>query len=206
MHRFTKRSDFPEHLPTVKTLFCSLCGANNIHKVIRTDGTATHHCNRCGGDADRFLGWDPGMGQYFNDAGELVHESVGVIVQNRQREILLYKRVKFPFVWTIPAGHRDIGEDPRLAAARELEEETTIITATNELKELFVGEIRGDSCIGGVDIHFWYAYLYHMNDNISPTIEEEEGAQWGWYTLDNLPEVTMPLKYLLSQASVKEML
>src|SRR3989339_32469 len=134
MQRFTKRSDFPEHLPTDKTFFCSLCGANGIQKIIRADGTATHHCNGCGGDAERFLGWDPGMAQFFNEASELVHESVGVIVQNQQHEILLFKRIKYPFLWTIPAGHRDIGEDPRHAASRELEEETTIVT--NELQEI----------------------------------------------------------------------
>lgn len=206
MQRFTKRSDFPEHLPASKTFFCSLCGANDIHKVMRADGTATHHCNSCGGDADRFLGWNPSMSQFFNDAGELVHESVGVIVQNQQREILLFKRVKYPFLWTIPAGHRDAGEDPRFAAARELKEETTIATIEDELEELFVGEIRGDSCIGGVDIHFWYAYLYHMNGTVTPVIQKEEGAQWGWFALDDLPEVVTPLKFLLSQASIKEKL
>jgi len=204
MQRFTKRSDFPEHLPTTKTFFCSLCGATDIQKVIRADGTATHHCNSCGGDAERFLGWNPGMAQFFNEAGELVHESVGVIVQNPQREILLFKRIKYPFLWTIPAGHRDIGEDPLLAAARELREETAIVA--DELQELFVGEIRGDSCVGGVDIHFWYAYLYHMKGDMVPVIEAEEGAQWGWFAPHDMPQVTLPVKYLISQTSVKELL
>ncbi|MCB9812480.1 NUDIX hydrolase [Candidatus Nomurabacteria bacterium] len=140
------------------------------------------------------------MEQFFNQDNELVHGSVGVIVQNQNKEILLFKRVKYPFLWTIPAGHLDKDEDPKQAATRELHEETQI--NASELRSVFAGEIRGDSCVGGADIHYWHAYVYQASDDVEPIIEAEEGREWGWFVLSELPELTMPVGYLLSLSEV----
>lgn len=123
---FTKRNDFPESLPTEKTFFCCLCGNAGVEKVKKINNETLYKCKTCGHSSERFLAWDPGMEQYFNGAGELVHKSVGVILENEDKQILLFKRVKFPFLWTIPAGHLDKGEDYLIAAKRELLEETQI--------------------------------------------------------------------------------
>jgi len=205
MQYFTTRKDFPEILPTEKTFFCSKCGNSPVEKIKNADDTIVYKCDCCESVNERFLAWDPRMVQYFNNNNdELVHGSVGVIVQNKQQEILLFKRVKYPFLWTIPAGHLDVGENPQSAAERELKEETGIIA--NELKEIFTGEIRGDSCVGGADIHFWHAYLYQVKDDVIPVIEEEEGSKWGWFSLQDVPKVTMPVQYLLSKVVVREIL
>ncbi len=204
MQQFTQRKDFPQHLPHNKSFFCLLCGATGVQKIVRDDNTFAYLCNQCNGMSERFLAWDPGMVQYFNNHGELVHGSAGVIVLNKHQEILLFKRVKYPFLWTIPAGHRDVGEDPQLSATRELMEETGIFA--HELEEVFVGEIRGDSCVGGADIHFWHTYVYRLKSDVTPIIEAEEGMQWGWFAQHRIPKVTSPVMYLLSQPSIKNAL
>jgi ADP-ribose pyrophosphatase YjhB (NUDIX family) len=104
-------------------------------------------------------------------------------------------------LWTIPGGHRDVGEDPEKTAARELFEETKIVA--EKLQLVFAGEIRGDSCAGGADIHFWHAYVYRVPNNVEPELDADEGREWGWFTLDKLPELTMPVGYLLSLSEVR---
>lgn len=200
----TSRRDLPIELPINKTFFCMFCRKATITKVKKENGTSVYLCESCGKESERFLAWDPGMEQYFNTNDELVHKSVGVVVQNSKNEVLLFKRVKFPFVWTIPAGHLDLGENPKRAAARELLEETQIVA--NNLDTLFVGEIKGDSCVGGADIHFWYAYLTTIPDHVEPTIDEDEGREWAWFSLDDLPEVTFPVDYLFKLQEVKKAL
>lgn len=199
--RYTSRDDFPDDLPNEATFFCMLCGATPVEKVREEDGTVHYQCGACGGKAERFLAWDPGMEQYFNETGELVHSGGGVIVQNRKGEVLLFKQAKYPFLWTVPGGHRDVGEDPEQTAARELFEETRITSEKTQL--VFTGEIRGDSCAGGADIHFWYAYLCRVPDGTEPQLDADEGREWGWFSLDSLPELTMPVGYLLSLTEVR---
>lgn len=194
------RNSFPKDLPSEKTSFCILCTVAMVAKVVQERDVTLFKCSVCNGTNERFLAWDPGMEQFFNQCGELVHGSVGVIVQNPSKEILLFKRVKYPFLWTIPAGHLDKGEDTQRAAARELYEETHI--NANKLQLVFEGEIRGDSCVGGADIHFWHAYTCHVEDGVEPVIEAEEGREWGWFALSELPELTMPVSHLLSLSEV----
>ncbi len=197
---YTKRISFPKDLPPEKTSFCILCGAPSVAKAVQENGTSVFKCSVCNGTNDRFLAWDPGMEQFFNENDELVHSSVGVIVQNPSKEILLFKRVKYPFLWTIPAGHLDKGEGAKEAAFRELYEETHI--KVNKLQLVFEGEIRGDSCVGGADIHLWHAYVCQVEDDVEPIIEAEEGREWCWFALNELPELTMPVDHLLSLSEV----
>lgn len=200
----THRSLFPESLPEVRLCLCMACKKPGVTKVLDSDGRAYFACNICGVRSERFLVWDPNMVQYFNANDELVHASVGVVVQNSVGEVLLFKRVKYPFLWTFPAGHLEVGESPPLAAIRELQEETGI--EVDKVEQLFEGEIRGDSCVGGADIHHWY--LYHaIVDHATPSIEAEEGGEWRWVTIDDLPQdVTYPVAFFFAYEQVAKLL
>jgi len=197
---YTSREDFPEELPHEATFFCMHCRAAPVEKVPQRDGTVRYHCHACGDEAERFLAWDPGMEQYFNKDGELVHSGGGVIVHDRSGRVLLFRQVKYPFLWTIPGGHMDADEDPRTTAARELYEETRLTAPA--LHPVFAGEIRGDRCVGGADIHFWYAYACQVADGTEPVIAQEEGREWGWFARNELPELSMPVGYLFSLPEV----
>jgi putative (di)nucleoside polyphosphate hydrolase len=61
--------------------------------------------------------------------------SCGVLVVNRQRELLLC-HVTHTAKWDIPKGMQDPGEATLPAALRELREETGIVLAPGELHEL----------------------------------------------------------------------
>jgi ADP-ribose pyrophosphatase YjhB (NUDIX family) len=120
--------------------------------------------------------WDPQLKQYFNENNFLVHESAGVILINPDREILLFFRSKFPSAHTIPAGHVDEGEDVKIAAIREVSEETGIsITGVVLIKEDI---IIGDSCSRGADIHKWFLYASRV-DKVKVELTDEVKAMAG---------------------------
>ncbi|MBP9749787.1 MAG: NUDIX hydrolase [Candidatus Pacebacteria bacterium] len=199
MSHYTTRSSFPAVFPHKKAQLCIVCREESVCKVM-DEGHAYFVCDACGAKSERYLAWDPHMVQYFNEHEELVHESVGIVVQNTRGEVLLFKRVKYPFLWTIPAGHLEVGEDPYVATLRELAEETGVVAQTVGL--LYEGEVRGDACVGGADVHMWHLYHAVVQD-VVPTIEVEEGAEWKWYTLDDLPEnMTYPVAQFMTNECV----
>ena len=64
-----------------------------------------------------------------NSTREVIHHNGGasVIALTDSKEIFLIKQFRYPFgeeLWEIPAGKLEKGEDPFLAAKRELKEET----------------------------------------------------------------------------------
>ncbi len=202
----TKRSDFPDILPTVHTKYCFVCGVPSVEKntVESTDGPHTRFtCTTCHETSDRVRIWDPGMIQYFDEAENLVHEGAGTIVQNERGEVLLFMRTKYPFLWTIPGGHMSPGEDPKVAALRELAEETGI-TVTDAVP-LFTGTVTGDECMGGADIHIWHLYL--VTTNAATITLDGEGSSYGWFPASAIPkECTFPVLYLFNQPSVQKAL
>jgi len=72
---------------------------------------------------------------------EYVHHNGGAaVVAETEEGILFVEQFRYPYgeeVLEIPAGKREIGEDPRVTARRELEEET----GYNAQKLTFLGEI-----------------------------------------------------------------
>lgn len=145
------------------------------------------------------LVWDPQLRQYFNEDNNLVHESAGVILINQDSEILLFFRSKFPSAYTIPAGHVDEGEDVKIAAIREVSEETGVsITDAVLIKEDI---IIGDSCSRGADIHKWFLYASRV-DKVKVELTDE-GESYAWFNLDSLPEnLTIITKAFLNDVDV----
>jgi ADP-ribose pyrophosphatase YjhB (NUDIX family) len=141
------------------------------------------------------------MQMHFDNNGRLIHESCGVIITNRAGKLLLFKRTKFPYLLTIPAGHLEIGEAPLTCAGRETEEEIGV--RPENLIELFVGDIEGDSCLGGADIHHWYAYGCVVDDAIKVQLDGE-GLSWGWYDKQDLSSknTVQPVMYLIGKDEV----
>lgn len=196
--KYTTRQKFPAALPQSKIWYCWHCGAAGAQK---TEGG--YMCTAYGHTEERVLIYDPNMAMSFDEKDRLVHESAGVIVVRDDGKVLLFKRTKFPRLLTIPAGHIEVGENALVAASREMEEEIGV--SPEKLVLLFDGDIAGDSCVGGADIHHWHAYGYKMEGNEKVHLDEE-GSSWGWYTSHELSEenTVMPVLYLLRQNDVVE--
>lgn len=52
--------------------------------------------------------------------------NAGIVVFNRQKKVLLCRRIGWPDAWQFPQGGIDEGETPAMAAERELREETSL--------------------------------------------------------------------------------
>lgn len=115
----------------------------------------------------------------FREDGELRHFAAGAILWRQgtqEREYCLFRRRAHPIgYYTIPAGHLEMGEDPQVAALREVYEETQLAALTVEL--LYREEIR-DECRRGADYHAWHLYLCEC---IGEPRTSEEADVIGWY-------------------------
>lgn len=197
---YTNRSNFPIKFPKIKMQYCFICSSVNVTKTKEGDRNI-YHCSACGKTNERVLIYDPNMMQSFNEKGELVHYSAGTLLLNDKKELLLFLRTKYPFLYTIPAGHISQGEDPKIAALRETEEEVHIALSDAEI--VFEGEVCGDNCVGGADIHYWYLYL--AQTDVSDVQLDEEGSEFDWFPVDHIPNtITYPVNFFLQQDNIRK--
>jgi 8-oxo-dGTP diphosphatase len=107
-------STAPEHVR-----FCTACGASMATTAVH--GISRRVCTQC-------------CSVHYADP----KVAVGVAVFRDDR-LLLVRRVMEPGRgrWTVPGGYLDIGEDPRVAAAREVAEEASIEVEVGDVLEVF---------------------------------------------------------------------
>ncbi len=126
--------------------------------------------------------------------GELIHETVGAIVERRGR-CLLFRRRLFPVgEYTLPAGHREGDESPEACVRREMAEEVGL--EPRSLRLLAENVLLRDACRRGADYHLWT--LFGAETAGEPSLGEE-GDRWGWYGTEEwaaLP-LTPPTRHFL---------
>ena len=107
--------------------------------------------------------------------------------------------------WQMPQGGIDKGEDSKLAALRELAEETAVISAeviaeapgwyTYDLPEHLIGKSWKGKYRG--QTQKWYALRFLGEDsevNLAPPGQEREFDQWRWAPMDEIPDIIVPFK------------
>jgi 8-oxo-dGTP pyrophosphatase MutT (NUDIX family) len=188
--------DFPVPHDGVRHNYCLTCRSENVKGII-TEGKSQYRCLDCGLDSPRIICFDPALVWWIDENSlELWHESIGVFVFNRKGRILLFERVIYPYVFTIPAGHLEKGESLSEAALREVKEETGLQLDSLELvaEEDFVG----DSCKWGADNHRWHLYKAIVDLLVKVDINEE-GHTPRWVEIDEAlkMELTVPTRYFI---------
>ena len=199
--KYTIRNDFPDVLPDVRTGYCFSCKTQLPDYFFSKEGSfyKDYQCTACGKKQERILLWDQSLKQSFDDSGYLIHESAGVIVLNKDHKVLLFYRNKYPVSYTIPAGHIDSKEDPKMAAIRELEEETGI--KSKKLHDICTRRLERDSCSRGADIHEWHLFATKVAD--TKVVLTDEGQRYGWYKLHDLPsDLTLPTSTFLKNQNI----
>ena len=156
---------------------CLRCHADGVLRL-NQEGRIMYVCPACSHADGKSLYWGAGV-EWVADDGELWHDTAAVVVRSRAGKVLLYERTEFPFgFWTIPAGHIDLGEAPKAAAARELAEETAI--QAHALRHAITLDIPGAACSGGADAHRWHVYVETVDDSLPVHISQEEGRYPVW--------------------------
>lgn len=105
--------------------------------------TAPTHCHRCGGRLDsldrRGHHRCPACDEYVfhnpapNARVVVVDVDAALLVEITDESRLEEPPYDEPSCWMAPGGHPELGEQPEVAAARELEEETNLVVDPDEL-------------------------------------------------------------------------
>jgi putative (di)nucleoside polyphosphate hydrolase len=132
--------------------------------------------------------------------------NVGVMVINGSGDVFVAQRLEhYADAWQMPQGGINPGEDARVAALRELEEETgitvskvTILAETDGwiayelpadlIAKLWNGQYRGQE-------QKWFLMRFLGEDaDINIETEEPEFSAWKWIPPSALPDAIVPFK------------
>ena len=139
----------------------------------------------------------------------LIARSGGVFVGRRLKDAGP-EHVAGPYMWQMPQGGIDPGEDPEAAARRELHEETNVPPDAIKLlaeipdwlsydlppavmKQAWKGRYRGQS-------QKWFAYGFVGSEDLIDVLQPGGGAHkpefdaWRWAGFQELPELIVPFK------------
>lgn len=171
---------------------CIECGNEEV-EIIEKDGEERYRCSK--GHVNQRMIKNEGL-EYYKENGEVIHRSVGALIIN-DGAVLLLKRRKYPYKYSIPAGHLEQGENPDKAVKREVMEETGIKAEVEAFKEVFRGKID-DPCRRGCDIHDWNLYALKLSER--PELASNEEAEYlEWIDLEEVEEkeLTAPTRKFL---------
>lgn len=184
--------------------YCLACRSEKVERIF-IDGKTFYECSSCNEVLERSLVIDNKIVWWIDQhTKEYWHESVGVVVFTPEKDVLMFKRTIYPFVYTIPAGHLDVGELPEVAAMRELKEEVGL--QVDELNFLLEENVIGDSCRRGSDSHKWHLYNIMIKEIPQDLEVIEEGTEIQWIAfseLKNMKDIPFPLRCFIDRYSDK---
>lgn len=140
---------------------------------------------------------------------------VGLMILNSECKVFVGKRIDSKIeAWQMPQGGIDEGEDPHIAALREMEEEIgtkegTIIASTEKwysynlpdylIPRLWEGKFKGQK-------QKWFLIKFTGKEesiNIKYDIHPEF-LEWKWTKLEDLPNIIVPFKKALYISIIEE--
>lgn len=178
--------------------YCPECWRECIQPYA-AEGREYYRCERCGYNDSRLIMFYPQMRYRILPDGELLHYSVGAVIE-WEGKILLFHRRLFPFRYTIVAGHWDLDDAaPEAAVAREIAEEAGIEICPE--KPVFVETLK-EPCRRGADFHEWRLYRATVDRNTTTLSDEADII--GWYAPDEIRELdlTIPTKHFLRKLGI----
>ena len=141
---------------------------------------------------------------------------VGIVLLNAQSHAFVARRLDTPGnAWQFPQGGIDEGEQPLVAALREMKEEIgtdraeflaesadwlTYDLPTEIADQAWKGRYRGQR-------QKWFLFRFQGNDaEIDINTEHPEFCEWRWMPLSDIPPLIVPFKRALYDLVVAEFL
>lgn len=178
--------------------YCFYCHSSNV-ELAKEKKFTKFICQSCGKTSDRAIIIDPEIVWWIDPTTkEYWHKSVGVFIFNNKKQFLVFKLQKYPYKYTIPAGHLNRDELPEDAAQREVLEETGL--SINKLSLLGQDDISNDSCRRGSDHHHWFTFR-SLSPNTDKLKLNEEGIKPMWVTIQEATKLdfTVPVRLLFEK-------
>ncbi len=163
---------------------CIECGDEEV-EIIEEEGEERYRCSN--GHVNTRMIKNEGL-EYYREDGEVIHRSVGALIVHKG-EMLLLKRRKYPYKYSIPAGHLEEDEEPDRAVGREVMEETGIEAQEEDFEQVFRGKID-DPCRRGCDVHDWNLYVLELEQK-PDTASNEEAEHLEWQPIDEIKELEL---------------
>lgn len=149
---------------------------------------------------------------------------VGIVLLNSQGKVWAGRRMpntetfgKDAFRWQMPQGGIDKGEDPLVAAKRELWEETGVTNASvmGEIEDWLNYDLPEDLIGIGLRGKYrgqtqkWFAFRFEGNEdeiNIThpPDGSDQEFDKWEWKDLSEMPDLIVEFKRGIYERVVEE--
>lgn len=135
------------------------------------------------------------------DSGRSYSSIILAILPRRLSVVLVYEPSKpSPIFWKLPGGRKDGNETPEETAIRELEEETGLVVAENQLTHFFSEDM------GQFDRHL-FGVIISGEENLKEKGDEgEEIGTFDFSELDSMVDFLPNHRRLLDRPEVKEAL
>ena len=156
-------------------------------------------------------------GQYRPCVGIALFNRQGLVFIGRRANKALREHTMPGHEWQMPQGGIDAGEAPRLAAVRELLEETGVASAAllGEAREWFTYDLPADISQSAWKGRYrgqtqkWFAFRFEGADNEINIHAPQDGVKaefdaWRWERLERTPELIIPFKRGVYDQVVKE--
>jgi len=183
--------------------YCYNCAGKSV-TIIHSEQGEYFYCDQCGEKYPQAYIFEDSVDHTYEN-GQLTHQTVGAIINktlNNTVYTLLFLRRKFPFQYTLPAGHVENNQSIEKNIMREITEETSL--TINDSQALWPDEILKlyDPCRRGANYHNWHVFTIQTEGN--PRFCDEARIM-GWYTQKevnnfiNKNMLTLPTKFILSK-------
>ncbi|MDG1005171.1 MAG: RNA pyrophosphohydrolase [Emcibacteraceae bacterium] len=128
----------------------------------------------------------------------------GIMLLNNKGKVFVARRIDTDTeAWQMPQGGIENGEDPKVAAIRELEEETGITQAeiiaeyqdwlTYDLPDKLYGKVWKGR-YGGQTMKWYVMRFYGEDSDINIKTRHPEFSSWRWVDMNDLQEIIVPFK------------